>query len=108
MALSLFARYDLDPVLKAVNYLAVECNYGGRVTDYYDRRLLRTMLGKRFTADVALTPECPLSESGSYKVPARLEYHQVLDHINHLPTIQVPDGLGENKLLLIGEMCQDP
>jgi len=28
----------------AINYLAAECNYGGRVTDDKDRKLIKTLL----------------------------------------------------------------
>ncbi|KAK7884177.1 hypothetical protein WMY93_027300 [Mugilogobius chulae] len=47
--LQLFVKeYDEVP-FEAVTYLTGECNYGGRVTDDWDRRLLLTILGLPFT-----------------------------------------------------------
>ena len=40
--------------LRALRYLISECNYGGRVKDDHDRRLLGTMLAHFFNKDVAL------------------------------------------------------
>ena len=36
----------------ALNYLIAECNYGGKVTDQNDRRLLNTLLEERFNRKV--------------------------------------------------------
>lgn len=38
-------EYD-DPPLTALTYLTGQCNYGGRVTDERDRRLILSILGK--------------------------------------------------------------
>lgn len=49
-------------------YLTADCNYGGRVFDYFDRRLLRNLLKRRFNLELARERKYPLSESGIYKV----------------------------------------
>ena len=49
-------------------YLAADCNYGGRVFDYFDRRLLKNSLKRRFNVELARFRKYPLSESGTYKV----------------------------------------
>ena len=43
--------YD-DLPLAALTYLTGECNYGGRVTDDKDRRLLVSILSIFYTQDV--------------------------------------------------------
>ena len=47
----------------ALKYATGECNYGGRVTDDKDRRLLNTLLAKVYQPD-ALTDGFKLSDSG--------------------------------------------
>ena len=38
--------------LVAIKYLAGECNYGGRVTDDWDRRTLNTLLERGYNTQV--------------------------------------------------------
>ena len=86
--------FNLDAMMKAISYLVIECNYGGRVTDPYDRRLLRNLLAKRFNIDVASVENYSLSETGSYKVPVSLGLAEVLDCIKMMPMMPFPDSLG--------------
>ena len=52
----------------AINYMAAEANYGGRVTDPKDRRLITILLETFYTKDILLD-EYKFSESGVYFAP---------------------------------------
>jgi dynein heavy chain, axonemal len=54
----------------ALKYAIGECNYGGRVTDDKDRRLLTTLLDHVFQPGILGPCAFPLSASGTYCVPA--------------------------------------
>ena len=74
-----------------------ECNYGGRVTDEWDRRTLNTILAKFYNEDVITINECPFDESGIYYVPQVTAYGQFLDYIKSLPMITGPGVFGMNE-----------
>ncbi|KAF4707651.1 hypothetical protein FOZ63_029670, partial [Perkinsus olseni] len=80
---------------KALNYLTGECNYGGRVTDDKDRRLIMTLLADYFTArafdeEYSYTPECP-----QYRPPdGDGSYEDFLEAIRSLPAITDPRVFG--------------
>ncbi len=53
----------------AVSYLTGQCNYGGRVTDDWDRRTLVTILNKFFCASILDEEKYSFSASGTYHCP---------------------------------------
>lgn len=56
--------YVLIP-FKVINYLGAEINYGGRVTDDKDVRLIKTII-KKYICHEALRDGYKFSESGIY------------------------------------------
>lgn len=55
----------------ALKYAIGECNYGGRVTDDKDRRLLNTILDRVYRPEILSQEGCALSASGRYSVPTK-------------------------------------
>ena len=55
----------------ALRFITGHINYGGRVTDDWDRRCLMDILAKFFTVE-ALNPNHPFSPSGVYYSPAEV------------------------------------
>ena len=75
--------YDKLP-FKALNYCTGQCNYGGRVTDDKDRRLLMTLLKDYFKPEV-LEPGHKITKSGSYKMPEDGSYDSYVKFAQALP-----------------------
>jgi dynein heavy chain len=84
--------------LPALTYLVGQCNYGGRVTDDWDRRLLGSLLSIFYSRDTVQKPDYAFSASGDYKAPPPLDYDGYLQYIRGLPLIAHPEvyGLHEN------------
>lgn len=99
-------EYD-DIPLDAVSYLTGECNYGGRVTDDWDRRLLRTTLKDFYNINVVQEHKCKLSQSGNYYVPSKMEYEGYIDFIKALPTTQLPEVFGMHENVDISKELQE-
>jgi dynein heavy chain len=72
--------YDYLPY-DAISYMTGECNYGGRVTDDWDRRCLKTILANFFNPLVAEEHKAKLSASGLYVVPPKGKYEDYIEFI---------------------------
>jgi dynein heavy chain, axonemal len=82
----------------ALRYVTGQINYGGRVTDDWDRRCLLSILGNYYTPHI-LVDGYAFSQSGTYRVPATLAVHgKVLAYLNDLPQLDNPElfGMHEN------------
>lgn len=62
-----------------IQYILGECNYGGRLYDMWDRRLLQTLISDMVNQQVVDTPNYPLSSvSDKFQVPLRFEYQDFI------------------------------
>uniref|UniRef100_A0A8C0JFG0 Uncharacterized protein n=1 Tax=Chelonoidis abingdonii TaxID=106734 RepID=A0A8C0JFG0_CHEAB len=73
-------EYDHVP-FEAISYLTGECNYGGRVTDDWDRRLLMTMLDDFYNPEIIENPRFSFSPSGNYYAPPKGTYEDYIEFI---------------------------
>ena len=84
-----------DVEWKALHYLIAEANYGGRVTDPMDRRLITVILKTYFTQDVVQKDGYKFSESGIYYAPPSGQYESYVEYIkNVLPLNDEPEVFG--------------
>ncbi|XP_063065421.1 dynein axonemal heavy chain 12 [Engraulis encrasicolus] len=90
-------EYEMVP-FEAITYLTGECNYGGRVTDDWDRRLLMTVLADFYNKEVIDDPRHNFSPSGKYYAPPKSIYEDYVEFIRKLPFTQHPEvfGMHEN------------
>lgn len=96
--LQMFINEYEDVPFDAITYMTGECNYGGRVTDDWDRRCLRTMLNDFYTPHICNDPKYKFSPSGVYYCPSKGKYEDYLEFIRSLPQNQLPEifGMHEN------------
>ena len=77
----------------ALIYITSEITYGGRVTDSWDQRCLRTIL-KRFFSPETLNPGYKYSASGIYYAPDQETLKEYREYIDSLPMIDDPEIFG--------------
>jgi dynein heavy chain len=96
--LQMFLNEYEELPLDALTYLTGQCNYGGRVTDDWDRRLLVSLLSIFYRREIIESDDYRFSASGTYFAPAKGPYQHYIDYIRGLPIIPHPEvfGLHEN------------
>ncbi|XP_043915244.1 dynein axonemal heavy chain 6 [Protopterus annectens] len=94
--LNLYCQEGLVP-WDALIYITGEITYGGRVTDAWDQRCLRTVL-KRFFSPETLETGYIYSPSGIYFAPETATLQDYKEYIENLPLIDEPEifGMHEN------------
>ncbi|XP_066246402.1 dynein axonemal heavy chain 3 [Euwallacea similis] len=98
MQLQIFLSDYADVPYEALTYLTGECNYGGRVTDDTDRRLLNSLLSIFYDPETVKTEGYSFSPSGLYHIPKDVSYDGIISYIKSLPITPQPEvfGLHEN------------
>jgi len=86
--LAIFLEEQGNVPWDALTYLIGEVYYGGRVTDHWDERTLRTILVRFFIED-SLQPGFKYSESGIY-YPA--DYGTVAEYVKYIESFPFSDG----------------
>jgi dynein heavy chain len=81
-----------------LRYLIGEAMYGGRVSDSFDRRILKTYL-EEYLGDFLFDPYHPFafftgSEGTVYKVPDAGPKENYTSYIDSLPLVQTPEVFG--------------
>uniref|UniRef100_A0A3P9PK94 Dynein axonemal heavy chain 2 n=1 Tax=Poecilia reticulata TaxID=8081 RepID=A0A3P9PK94_POERE len=80
----------------ALKYLIAGVNYGGHVTDEWDRRLLTTYINDYFCDGAINQTFYRLSILPTYYIPREGPLSSFQDHINTLPATEHPEVFGEH------------
>jgi len=77
----------------ALNYIVAEVNYGGRVTDDKDIRMIKALLKRYFCAEI-MNDNYKLSKLEHYYAPPEGGIGDVKAYINNLPLEDDPEVFG--------------
>ncbi|XP_076804743.1 dynein axonemal heavy chain 2-like [Clavelina lepadiformis] len=88
-------EYDETP-WDALKYLIAGVNYGGHVTDDFDRRLLHSYINTTFCSDAVSTTFYKLSTMDTYYIPRDGPLTTYKEYISMLPNVDNPEAFGQH------------
>lgn len=80
----------------ALKYLIAGVNYGGHVTDDWDRRLLSTYINQFYNDNILTTQHYQLSSLTNYYIPRDGTLQSYRDYIGLLPNSDRPEAFGQH------------
>ncbi|XP_006863561.1 PREDICTED: dynein heavy chain 2, axonemal [Chrysochloris asiatica] len=94
--LSLYLDEYEETPWDALKYLIAGVNYGGHVTDDWDRRLLTTYINDYFCDQTLSTPSYRFSVLETYFVPKDGNLASYKEYISMLPGMDPPEAFGQH------------
>nr|XP_008509230.1 PREDICTED: dynein heavy chain 2, axonemal-like isoform X3 [Equus przewalskii] len=94
--LSLYLDEYEETPWDALKYLIAGVNYGGHVTDDWDRRLLTTYINDYFCDQSLSTPSYRLSVLETYFIPKDGSLASYKEYISMLPAMDPPEAFGQH------------
>jgi dynein heavy chain len=99
-------EYEETP-FDAMKYLIAEANYGGRVTDDWDRRLVNVYISQYFCDDAVEMDGFRLSELNDYYIPSETTLHGFKEYLKTLPSSDDPLAFGQHPNADINSQIED-
>ncbi|KAF7236750.1 Dynein heavy chain 2, axonemal [Varanus komodoensis] len=94
--LSLYLDEYEETPWEALTYLIAGVNYGGHVTDDWDRRLLTTYINDYFNEQSITAPFYKLSVLDTYYIPRDGNLASYKEYISLLPSMDAPEAFGQH------------
>lgn len=94
--LSLYLDEYEDTPWDALKYLIADVNYGGHVTDDWDRRLMQSYIYDYFTDEAIGAQYFKLSTLDQYYIPKDGPLNTYIEYINMLPNTDHPEAFGQH------------
>ncbi|ESN99364.1 hypothetical protein HELRODRAFT_67097 [Helobdella robusta] len=88
-------EYEETP-WEALKFLVSSINYGGHVTDDWDRRLINVYISDFFCEDVLTSPSYKMSSLPSYYVPRDGSLNSYREYVSMLPNMDHPEVFGQH------------